>query len=197
MPLRQVLARMSYAVRRFLTGWRRSIQARVVVSTMAMSTVVVGAVGVYVLDSTRDGIVEQRVQLVVAEAETETIEARRRLSSSSDLLRDEQLRVLVDPIIERGAARGFGVVLSPSIQSGERLEAGSARTTRNLDLATIPQEFRSLYAQPRGTGWSYTDVRTRGPVTGLRPGPGVVVATLVTLPADGQTYVLYHVSTLR
>lgn len=196
MPLRQVLARLSYAVRRFLTGWRRSIQARVVVSTMAMSTVVVGAVGVYVLDSTRDGIVEQRVQLVVAEAETETVEARRRLSSSSDLLRDEQLRVLVDPIIERGAARGFGVVLSPSIQSGERLEAGSARTTRNLDLATIPQDFRSLYAQPRGTGWAYTDVRTRGPVTGLRPGPGVVVATLVTLPADGQTYVLYHVHSL-
>ena len=196
MPLRRALTRFSYAVRRFLTGWRRSIQTRVVVSTMAMSTVVVGAVGVYVLDSTREGLVEQRVELVVSEAETETIEARRRLSAGSSLHRDEQLAVLVDPIIERGAARGFAAVLGPSIQSGERLDGGGARSTRNLDLATIPLEFRAQYMQPRGTGWTYTDVRTRGPVSGLREGPGVVVATLVTLPADGETYVLYHVHSL-
>ena len=42
--------------RRWLTFWRRSIQARVVVSTIILSAVVVSAVGWFLLRQTRDGL---------------------------------------------------------------------------------------------------------------------------------------------
>lgn len=193
MPLRRALSRSSHAVRHFFTGWRRSIQIRVVVSTVAMSLVVVGAVGVFLLQSTREGLIEQRVARVVAEAETETIEARARVRTMSDDDVADQLQAVIDPIIDRGQARGFAVILAPSIESSEPLHTGVVKYTRNLDLASVPVQFRQEYSRPRGTSWSHTDIVTTGPVRGVDPGPGVVVASLVTLPANSENYVLYHV----
>ena len=60
------------AVRRGLTFWRRSIQARVVASTVVLSAVVIGAVGWLLLQQTRDGLLEHRVDAVLAEANTES-----------------------------------------------------------------------------------------------------------------------------
>ncbi|MGZ6744796.1 MAG: hypothetical protein ACXVD0_02725, partial [Nocardioides sp.] len=47
-------------VRRGLTFWRRSIQARVVVSTLVLSAAVVSVVGWYLLHQTRQGLLEHR-----------------------------------------------------------------------------------------------------------------------------------------
>ena len=52
------------AVRRGLTFWRRSIQARVVVSTVVLSAVVVSVVGWFLLQQTRDGLLDHRVDAV-------------------------------------------------------------------------------------------------------------------------------------
>ncbi len=62
--------------RRALTFWRRSIQARVVASTVLLSAAVISVVGWYLLQQTRDGLLEHRVDAVVAEANDETAAAR-------------------------------------------------------------------------------------------------------------------------
>ena len=70
------------AVRRALTFWRRSIQARVVVSTVLLSAVVVSAVGWLLLQQTRDGLLENRVDEVLAEVADEVDEANQRLADA-------------------------------------------------------------------------------------------------------------------
>ena len=76
-------------VRRALTFWRRSIQARVVASTVVLSAVVVGIVGAFLMQQTRDGLVDNRVDQVIAEAENETADARNKLGFAQGIDVDE------------------------------------------------------------------------------------------------------------
>ncbi|QVT80902.1 Sensor histidine kinase MtrB [Nocardioides aquaticus] len=101
-------------LRRWLTFWRRSIQARVVVSTLLLSAVVVGVVGWLLLQQTRDGLLDNRVDVVVAEAGDETTEAEARLGAASGTENNSvrQQRELADQLISRGDTRGFAVVLA-------------------------------------------------------------------------------------
>ncbi len=62
--------------------WRRSVQARVVVSTVLLSAAVVGVVGAFLIQQTRDGLLEHRVDAVVTEAESETETARTALTAT-------------------------------------------------------------------------------------------------------------------
>ncbi|WP_110241744.1 MtrAB system histidine kinase MtrB [Nocardioides gilvus] len=193
MALTSAPARRAGGVRRFLTAWRRSIQARVVASTVLMSLVVGSAVGWWVLRSTRDGLLEQRAERVVAEAVTETSEAQGRLSfaTGTDVDAASQREDLVQPIIARGAVRGYGVVLSGPLTSGASLSDGGVKFTENLDPRSVPTTMQQHFADPRDPSWSYTELLTTGPVSGVEPGPGVVVGSQVVLPADGQTYTVY------
>ncbi len=188
-------AELPTAVRRGLTVWRRSIQVRVVASTVLLSAAVVSIVGWFLLQQTREGLLEHRVDAVVAEARTETAEARTRLSFATGLNVDVpgQQDELVEPIIDRGATRGFGVILSPPVGSGGTLATGGVKFTRNLDKATVPAALERTFSEQSATSWTYTRIRTTGPVAGLEPGPGIVVGSQLTLAADGQTYTLYYV----
>ncbi|WP_104108041.1 MtrAB system histidine kinase MtrB [Nocardioides sp. 616] len=189
------LARLSTGLRRALTIWRRSIQARVVAGTVLLSTVVVSGVGWFLLQQTRDGLLEQRVQRVVAEADDETAEARSRLSfaAGTDVNASGQQQDLIDPIIGRGSTRGFAVILSPPVTTGgNTLAGGGAKFTQNLDKASVPAALEERFSKPRGTAWTYTKIRTTGPVAGVEEGPGIAVASQVTLPANGETYTLYY-----
>ena len=104
--------RLPESIRRGLTFWRRSIQARVVASTVVLSALVVGIVGVFLLQQTRDGLLDQREDAVVGEATRVTDEARERLERVPATETDValQLRELVDPIVQLGRTRDFAVV---------------------------------------------------------------------------------------
>ncbi len=174
--------------------WRRSVQARVVLSTMLLSALVVGVVGAFLIHQTRDGLLQNRVDAVVQEAEGETEAARERLAAASGLVIDEsaQQQDLVEPIIARGSTRGFAVVLSPPVNEGVRLADGGAKFTEGLDLSSVPEKLEARFDTVSGTAWTYTDIRTSEEVAGLPEGPGVVVGSQVRLPADNNTYTLYY-----
>src|SRR3954452_14490498 len=70
------------ALRRGLTFWRRSIQARVVVSTVLLSAVVVTAVGWLLLRQVGEGLVAHRVQSVLVEAGNENDQAAQLLQAA-------------------------------------------------------------------------------------------------------------------
>ena len=194
MPLRRAFGRVTGGVRRFLTAWRRSIQARVVTSTVLLCLLVGGVTGWYLLRTTLDGLLEQRVERVVAQSSIETSEARSRLSfaTGTDVDASGQLQDLIEPIIARGAASGFAVVLSPPLESGSGLRDSGTQFTANLDRSSVPEPLVREFSVPRDTSWTYTEIRTDGPVPGVEPGPGIVVASQIVLPADGQSYTLYY-----
>ena len=178
--------------------WRRSVQARVVVSTVLLSALVAGAVGWFMISQTRAGMLDQKVDAVVTEAENETAAARTALSFAYGLDVDEssQGQDLIEPIIARGATRGFAAVLSPAVGGGNRLVEGGAKFTQGIDLTSVPDNLHEHFDEPAPTAWTYTDIRTTREIPGLPEGPGIVVGSQVRLPADDNTYTIYYLYSL-
>jgi two-component system sensor histidine kinase MtrB len=183
------------AVRRGLTFWRRSIQARVVASTVVLSALVVSAVGWFLLQQTREGLLEHRVQVVVAEANNETRQAREQLAAAggTDVDVGAQLRALVEPIIVRGNSRGFNVVMAGPVgdERGGIVEGG-ATFTQGLDTTSVPASMEEHFSERAPTAWTYTEIRSEDGNGQLRGEPGIVVGSQVRLPSDGKLYTLYY-----
>src|SRR3954451_23834040 len=182
-------------VRRGLTFWRRSIQARVVASTVLLSIVVISVVGWYLLQQTRDGLLDHRVRTVVAEANDETAEARKRLEAVTGTDSDvaSQQSELVEPIIQRGDPPGFWVVLSGPTGADGRIANGGARYTRGLDTSSVPASLEEHFDKSSSTAWTYTTIRSTDADGVTTERPGIVVGAEVQLPADAETYTLFYV----
>lgn len=191
--LRDLLARVKPGVRRAFTFWRRSIQARVVISTVVLSAVIVSIVGWILLQQTRQGLLEHRVDVVLGEVEAELGDARDRLAAASgtEVNASRQQRDLVDPIIERGLSRDYSVVLAGPEGEDLPLRGGGGEYTSGLDLVSVPESLEAHFdGVNRATAWTYTQIVQRdadGPVSRA----GVIVGAQVQLPSDGKTYTLY------
>ena len=185
---------LPYVARRGLTFWRRSIQARVVVSTLLLSAVVVSVVGWLLLQQTQQGLLKHRVDAVVAETNNEVADAKERLDGTlgTDSNAVGQQRLLVEPIIERGETRGFSVVLAgPAGSSGAPIEKRGPRWTPGLDTKSVPASLQEHFDAAADTAWTYTDLRSTFKGASAVTGPGIVVGSQVTLPADRDVYTLY------
>ncbi|GAA5150411.1 two-component system sensor histidine kinase MtrB [Nocardioides marinquilinus] len=184
---------MRPSLRRALTFWRRSIQARVVVSTLVLSTVVITAVGWYLLRQTRDGLLENRVDSVLAESATEVRDAEVALAGAgTESDESKQLRELAEPLITRGETRGYGVVLAGPVDDRRRAADGVASFTPGLDLdRSIPASLEARLATVGAPlAWTYTHVEADDSAD-IPSGPGIVVGAQIQLPADGRTYAVY------
>ena len=178
-----------------MTIWRRSIQARVVISTLVLSAVVVSLVGWILLRQVTDGLVSSKTESAVAEASRGTIEAQSRLTAASGTNFDSsaQLALLVASIVSRGDVQGYDVVLiGPLAGSSEDLASGSGtRKSPGLETTSVPERLRQVVERDPGTSWTYTRVRYE-PDTKLPSAPGIVAGSQIRLPADGGIYTLYY-----
>src|SRR4051794_35216696 len=186
--------RLPQALRRGLTFWRRSIQARVVASTVVLSAVVISVVGWFLLQQTREGLLDHRVDAVVAEANDETAGARDLLEASRQTGNDavQQQQGLAGILIQRGETRGFSVVLVGPALPGSRISDGGANFTPGLDTSSVPVSLeRHFDEDASSTAWTYTTIHsTEDGATTEKP--GIVVGSQVQLPADAETYTLYY-----
>jgi two-component system sensor histidine kinase MtrB len=185
------------ALRRAATVWRRSIQARVVISTLLLSAVVVSLVGWVLLQQITSGLVESKTTSSVAEATRATAEAQGRLSAANgtDFDASAQLTQLVSTLVSRGSVQGYEIVLKgPVSDSASGLASGSGTSSTPGVLAdSIPRRLQGKVAQSSTGKTSYTYARIRyDGTTGRKSVPGVVTGSLITLPADGGTYSLYY-----
>lgn len=179
--------------RRLLTFWRRSIQARVVASTVVLTALVVSGVGWLSLQQIQQGLLDHRVEVVLGEVDTEIADAEDRLAAASgtEVNAGRQQRDLVDPIIERGASRGYSVVLAGPEGEDVPLSEGGGKYTSGLDLTSVPRTLEDHFDDVnRPTAWTYTEIRFRES-EGIAPIAGVIVGSQIVLPADGNTYTLY------
>ncbi|TIC84218.1 MtrAB system histidine kinase MtrB [Nocardioides sp. GY 10127] len=184
---------LRHRLRRVLTFWRRSISARVVGGTVVLTVVVVGVVGWFLLQQTREGLLEHRIDAVVVEAADEADDARNRLDSASlsEIDAAQQQRELVEPIIQRGLARDFYVVLAASDDASGSDPSGGAAYTLGLDRDSVPSSLVAHFAQSAEPAWTYTTIRTEAADGTVTSEPGIVVGNQLTLPADGRSYTLY------
>ena len=135
--------------------WRRSIQARVVASTVILTAVVIAAVGWLLLQQTRDGLLDQRVEAVTAEVADEVQEQNGRLQSASgqDADASVQRRDLIDLIIQRGTTRGYGVVVAGPAGEGVRIADGGTESSGHFSATSVPVSLeRALRGARRPDG---------------------------------------------
>jgi two-component system sensor histidine kinase MtrB len=183
-------------LQRAVSTWRRSIQLRVVLSTVVLSALVVTLVGWALMRQITDGLVDDRVDVALEEAARSSTEVQESLSAAtSDFDASTQLPALVSAIVSRAGAQGYDIVLvGPLPQSGGATSpAAGERFTPGLDLASVPSRLEAVVESPESTGSSWTFSRlSYEEDTGRSPVPGVVVGTQLRLPADGGSYALYH-----
>ncbi|MDX6371737.1 MAG: two-component system, OmpR family, sensor histidine kinase MtrB [Nocardioidaceae bacterium] len=187
--------RLPGSLRRGLTFWRRSIQARVVASTVILTAVVIAAVGWLLLQQTRDGLLDQRVKAVNGAVADEVQEANGRLASASGQDADASLqrRDLTDLIIGHGTTRGYGVVVAGPAGEGVRIADGGTESSSQFSALSVPGSLEEHFAQPgASSAWTYTSIaRTNGEDKIISHEPGIAAGAQVQLPADGSTYTIY------
>ncbi|MGZ4581726.1 MAG: MtrAB system histidine kinase MtrB [Nocardioidaceae bacterium] len=180
-------------VRRAATVWRRSIQARVVISTLLLSALVVILVGWVLMRQITDGLVHGKAIASVAEANRGLVEAESRLAGVSGTNFDANAQLT--SIVARGSVQGYDVVLSGPISSSSRgLATGSGTLkTPGVRADSVPARLRATVDKSveGGISWTFTKIRYERRVYRSAT-PGVVTGTQLTLPADGGTYSLYY-----
>ena len=181
--------------RRATSIWQQSIQARVVISTLLLSALVVTLVGWFLLRQITEGLVDSKTSASVAEATRGTADAQDRLLATSGTDPDAaaQLSQLATTIASRGNAQGFEVVLTgPVAGTTDGLVAGSG-TRKSPGVATdsVPRRLQEVVEQRPGTSWTYSAISYEDD-TGRSSVPGIVTGSQITLPANGGTYALYH-----
>jgi two-component system sensor histidine kinase MtrB len=159
-----------------------------------LAAAVISVVGWFLLQQTREGLLDHRVDAVVAEANDETTAARKLLSSApgtdSDAL--TQQRDLAATIIQRGNTRGFSAVLFGPSDSGGRIVDGGANFTQGLDTSSVPRSLEKHFDGASTTAWTYTTIRTTALDGSITERPGIAVGSQVLLPSDSETYTLYY-----
>ncbi|HET7066532.1 MAG TPA: MtrAB system histidine kinase MtrB [Nocardioides sp.] len=180
-------------LRRGLTFWRRSIQARVVVSTVLLSAIVVTAVGWFLLRQVEQGLVDRRVDAVLTEVANENDQASARLNAvpGTDTNATTQANELLAPIDASGQIRGFTVVMARTAAPGTPLTDRGPEYSAQLDLASVPDSLIRHFDSSRKEAWTYTTIRYAGK-RAPAPTPGIVVGSTVRIPADGSSRTLYY-----
>src|SRR6188768_1008340 len=142
--------RLPGAFRRGLTFWRRSIQARVVASTVILTAVVIAAVGWLLLQQTRDGLLDQRVQAATGEVADEMAEQNGDLerASGQDADPSVQLPTLTNLIIQRGTTRGYGVVVAGPAGEGVRIADGGYESSGHFSPTSVPVSLEEHFDEP-------------------------------------------------
>ena len=187
-PLRKQLSRA-------VTVWRRSIQARVVISTLLLSAVVVSLVGWVLLQQITSGLLESKTDSSVAEAARATADAQTRLSAAdgNDFDSTTQITQLVSTLVSRGTVQGYEIVRRGPVPAATSTSGAGTSSTPGVLASSVPSRLRAEVEDGAADVTSYTYATIRYAAgTGQAPVRGIVTGSQVMLPADGGTYTLYY-----
>ena len=178
------------------TAWRRSLQARVVLGTLALSALVVALVGWMLLGQVTNGLVEGKRAAALSEAASGFDSAQDQLDAAdpNDFDPGALLPDLFDSLSSRGDASGlYEVLLTGPVNAPDAsISPAGSLSLPGVDPADIPHDLMRQVTEEEGAWWSYTRM------TGEDAGPGesvpaLAVGSQVELPADGGTYLIFYV----
>lgn len=195
-----VLALPARLVRRAVSLWRRSLQLRVVATTILLGLVTVSVISVAMYRSIAQGLVGDRIQTSQTVARQLTGDAQHTLDETDQTETTARLTQAVNDIVSSTLAppaddRSRYFVFARS-QSNK--EAGQPLETRfiqgsGVDLADIPPELRqAVAADPDRQQTTVIDLRRNGGETSEATGllaeetiPAVVVGSQLSVPTAG------------
>jgi two-component system sensor histidine kinase MtrB len=191
-------------LRRGLTFWRRSIQARVVVSTVLLSAIVVTAVGWFLLRQVERGLVDHRVDAVLLEVANEDHQAEQLIQAvpGTDTKAEDQADGMYANLDATGKARGFSVVMVEKGRPDQPLDARSPHASTEEAVPSVPMSLvRHLDGAPADaltppTAWTFASIRTRAASGAIHESPGIVVGSKFVIKADGSERTVYYLFSL-
>ncbi|WP_436787486.1 MtrAB system histidine kinase MtrB [Yinghuangia sp. YIM S10712] len=202
------LRRVRGGIGRVVTLWRRSIQFRVVSSTLVLSATVMILLGVIVVGQVQGGLLDAKVagataqaqggfQVARTQAQTLATETTRSTPQSgpaggSDV--KDWLTSLVDQLASGGKGQYDVAVLSPITADGLPMNnAGyGPRSSGNVlaDLS-VPRELRTEIRNRSGAAYQFTEIVREADGGDRSSTPGVVVGAELPDPAGGRYQLFY------
>ena len=162
-----------------MARWRRSLQTRVVVTTLLVSGVVVALLASLLLGQVGRGLVSAKTRVALTEAQSGLAQAEDTLSAGageSPQALEARLQDVAQSLFQRGESGDqFTVLLVPA--SGDAKSFGTKGTT----LADVPERLVEALDKGSSSAYVYDTVHGRDAL--------VVGATLTT---DLGPYQLYH-----
>ncbi len=176
--------------------WRRSIQARVVVSTLVLSALVVFLVGWVLLRQVTDGLLDSKRTAAISEASAGIRDAQTFLDAAESTGQSDSQALLTQLVFNLGNRGGESrlfqiVVTGPVSPFTDDTSSRSTITSPTIDAASIPGRLRATVEADPGVWWTYS--RARFADSGQPPEPAIVVGSQIELPSRGGVYTLYYV----
>lgn len=174
--------------------FRRSVQARAVATTVALSGVLLIALGGFLSFSIGNGLFEARLTQILAESEAAVIDVQNTFAASS--VNDEvSLQTLMNSVVPKLESTGVAdsrrvALLRTPGQAG--LQVLQSPISLGLDTQVITQSFRGEVRESTGR-LLYQSIQLNSFENGVAiSSPGIVVGSPVDIPLAGK-YELYLV----
>ncbi|MBK8469057.1 MAG: HAMP domain-containing histidine kinase [Actinomycetales bacterium] len=178
------LARVAHA-------WRRSLQLRVVTSTMLLGMIVLGSVGTYLYGEVGAGLVRSRTEAATAEANRLTEVVQAKFHSTDKTQNTDALTVAAQSIIfeTAGSERSRYVVLSRLATNRSSFVINAVRSGE-VDDSHIPDAIEAAVAED--AAHQKTQIVSLSLAGSAEPVPCLVVGQQVDIPL-AQGYGVYFV----
>ena len=174
--------------------WRRSIQARVVASTVMLSALVIGGTGWALLSDVADGLADSRRTAAIAEARSGFELAQSQLDAaleSEPATQAQALTQMVDSLTSaRGGRRAYELVLEGPLGG----EDTPVRSSAAIAPGSLPADLRRTVIRSPGTYWRYSDLSVLGQGD---PRPAVVVGSKLRAPRTGDSYAMFYLFSMK
>ena len=181
-----------HPLRALRSWWRGSLLVRVTATTLLLSSIVVGLLGVLLLARVTAGLLDAKERVSIGEATAGVSQAQRIIDATDPGADTTGGSALVDALVtalagQAGSPGQFEVLLLATAEAG-----APERGTNLVEVSSVPTDLRSAIQQSQRQSWTYTEIRY---VDG-RVVPGLAVGAPVFLPTVGS-YELYHLFPLN
>ena len=164
--------------------WRRSLQFRTVVSTVLVTTLVVGAAGAILIQRVSDGLIEAKQRSALAELSAGRSIARTFAATSLEPDQQSTIDALVADLASRaGKPPEYDIVL----QASPEFPSLPSQSTQLVSMDSFPSELAETVRTQKTTAWTRTDIL----YSDGRTEPGLVVGAPVNIQGYGP-YELYY-----
>jgi two-component system sensor histidine kinase MtrB len=193
-------------LRRVTRRWRRSIQVRVVSSTLVVSAIVVALLGFVVLQQVKQGLIQAKLKSSVAEEQLGVSNARTLLSSDSGSL---DVQALLQEVVQalspvQGGAEGGYEVVGYELVTGTQSSTQPALST-GLLASSVPTKLRRALNGTSQYYYTYTrlvyDDGARSPgsaVHNYSSYPALAIGSSMEVPEGSfNTYQFYYLFSLQ
>jgi two-component system sensor histidine kinase MtrB len=174
--------------------WLRSIQARVVISTVVLSAIVIALVGWMLTRQVAEGLTDSKREQSVSEARAGINWAQDQLNAqpvTDNASQSDTLRKLVQSLATRGGtARQYEVLLTPPLTSNPTCgkATGFYLKSRDITCTSVPSRLLTEVSNKDGVAWAYSTLSFRDGGSE----PAIVIGARIHAPSTGDSYGLFY-----